>query len=114
VQATLGSEAGRWVLAGHDQGAAEQAWSSLRDNQTVNHVIDRIFIADGVRWIVDYKTVRLAPGEDVDAALRLRAEGFRPQLARYAALFAGEEMPLRLAIYFPVQAHLQILPDMTQ
>jgi len=114
VQATLDSEAGRWVLAAHAEGAAEQAWSSLRDNQTVNHVIDRIFIADGVRWIVDYKTVRLAPGEDVDAALRLRAEGFLPQLARYAALFVGQEMPLRLAIYFPVQARLQILPDLTQ
>ncbi len=110
VQATLASESGRWVLAAHAQGAAEQAWSSLRDKQTVNHVIDRIFLADGVRWIVDYKTVRLAPGEDVDAALAERAAGFRAQLERYAALFAGQPEPLRLAIYFPLQACLVELP----
>jgi ATP-dependent helicase/nuclease subunit A len=70
----------------------------------VNHVIDRIFIADGVRWIIDYKTVR-----DPGSALAERAESFRPQLARYAALFRDDPRPLRMAIYFPMQGRLQEL-----
>jgi len=69
-----------------------------------------------VRWIVDYKTVRLradeiaASGGDQDAALARRAEGFRPQLSRYAALFASDPRPLKLAIWFPLQGRLHELP----
>jgi len=44
------------------------------------------------------------------AQLPARAEGFWPQLERYAALFAGDPLPLRLAIFFPVQGALIELP----
>ena len=103
VQKTLGSEAGRWVLSDHPGGAAEQAWSSknLVDGGVVQHVIDRVFVAGGCRWVVDYKTVRLP-----DGALEVRAESHRPQLERYAGLFQGESMPVRIAIYFPLQGEL--------
>jgi ATP-dependent exoDNAse (exonuclease V) beta subunit len=114
LRTTLTSESGRWVLADHPEAAAEQAWSSLPDaaitegmarQGAVNHVIDRVFLADGCRWIVDYKTVR---GPAVD--LPQRAEQFRPQLERYAALFRDDARPLRLAIYFPLQGQLLELP----
>ena len=58
-------------------------------------------IADGQRWIIDYKTVR-APQEE----LLQRAESFRPQLERYASLFAGEGLPIRLAVWFGLQGEL--------
>jgi hypothetical protein len=101
LHATLASESGRWVLADHPEAAAEQAWSSADGDAAVNHVIDRIFVADGCRWIIDYKTVRLPETE-----LAQRAESFRPQLARYAGLFADSPLPLRLAIFFPLQGRL--------
>ena len=105
LQTTLASPAGRWLLAAHDDDGAEQAWSSRDGASAVNHVIDRIFVADGERWIIDYKTVREPP-----AQLPARAEAFRPQLERYAALFADDPTPLRLAIFFPVQGVLVELP----
>ena len=98
---TLASESGRWVLAEHTEAAAEQAWSSAEGDAAVNHVIDRIFVVDGYRWIIDYKTVRLP-----EAELAKRAESYRPQLERYASLFADAGLPLRLAIFFPVQGRL--------
>jgi len=101
LQRTLACEAGRWVLTDHPGAGAEQAWSSLGDAGAVNHVIDRVFVADGCRWIVDYKTVHLPETE-----LAPRAESYRPQLARYAALFRDDPLPIRLAIYFPVQGCL--------
>lgn len=104
LQTTLASDTGRWLLADHPGGGAEQAWTSRDGDLTVNHVIDRIFIADGVLWIVDYKTVRAAPEE-----LAARAEGFRPQLERYAALFADQPQPLRLAVWFVLQGRLVTL-----
>ncbi len=110
---TLESAAGHWVLAQTHEAAAEQAWSSRSTTAgeavTVNHIIDRIFIADGWRWIVDYKIVH-APAEGATAFLRERAEQYRPQLERYASLFAGADLPLKMAIFFPLQGVLVELP----
>ncbi|WP_298399718.1 UvrD-helicase domain-containing protein [uncultured Azonexus sp.] len=106
LQTTLISATGRWLLADHPGGGAEQAWTSRDGELTVKHVIDRVFIADGVRWIVDYKTVRATPEE-----LPARAEDFRPQLERYAALFANDPLPLKLAVWFVLQGRLvELLP----
>ncbi|WP_265946364.1 UvrD-helicase domain-containing protein [Dechloromonas sp. A34] len=101
VRTALAAESGRWVLADHPQAGAEQAWSSRDGDLALNHVIDRTFVADGCRWIIDYKTVRLPETE-----LARRAESYRPQLARYASLFRDDPLPLRLAIYFPLQGRL--------
>jgi ATP-dependent helicase/nuclease subunit A len=110
---TLDSSAGRWVLAGREGAAAEQAWSSrlVEDGATltVNHVIDRIFVADGCRWIIDYKTVQAA-AEVSPGLLQAKAEEYRPQLERYAGLFAADSLPLRMAIFFPIQGILVELP----
>ena len=102
---SLRSERGRWLLSAHAEGAAEQAWSSMQGAQASHHVIDRCFVADGCRWIIDYKTARLP-----DPELRQRAESYRPQLERYAALFADDPLPLRMAIFFPMQGVLVELP----
>src|SRR5574343_701663 len=106
LETTIASETGRWLLADHPQAGAEQAWTSRDGEALANHVIDRSFVADGCRWIIDYKTVRLPEDE-----LPKRAASYRPQLARYAGLFAGDPLPLRLAIYFPLQGRLVELSD---
>lgn len=102
---TLNSKVGQWLMADHLQSAAEEAWSSLGQNGTSNHVIDRTFVFENQRWIIDYKTVRLANGVGRDA-LATRAESFRPQLQRYSNLFQSDALPLRTAIYFPLQDEL--------
>ncbi len=102
---TLDSASGRWLLADHPAGGAEQAWSSVEGGIASQHIIDRTFVADGLRWIIDYKTARLPPDE-----LPQRAESYRAQLERYARLFDGDPMPLRLAVFFPLQGELIELP----
>lgn len=91
---TLASEAGQWVLQAHEQAASEFALATWENGQLRHHVIDRTFVADGVRWIVDYKSARLrqASGE--------AAETWRPQLERYARLFREEGLPVRKAVFF--------------
>jgi len=102
VSRTLASDTGRWLLADHAESGIEQAWSSrAADGSVANHIIDRCFVADGYRWIIDYKTVHL-PDDELAARARL----YRPQLARYAGLFADSDWPLRTAIYFPLQDRL--------
>jgi ATP-dependent exoDNAse (exonuclease V) beta subunit len=90
---TLQSEAGRWVLSAHPQAASELAIEQLAASKKV---IDRTFVADSVRWIVDYKSVPVSAQDDLSKL----AVAFKPQLAAYAQLFANEGLPIKTAILF--------------
>lgn len=105
----LASEHGRWVLRRRPGDGAELALSSRAGDGVAHHVVDRTFVEDGCRWIIDYKTVR-CDAADPDAWLRRRAEDYRPQLERYAGLFAAEALPMRRAIFFIEQGRLLELP----
>jgi ATP-dependent helicase/nuclease subunit A len=103
LQATLASDAGRWLLTPRAEAAAELALASDTGEGLVTQVVDRTFIEDGERWIVDYKSAQV---EGDDALLAAHAEAYRPQLERYARLFAGEGRPLRLAIFYAASGRL--------
>ncbi|MBL8292661.1 MAG: hypothetical protein JNN08_12535 [Bryobacterales bacterium] len=78
------SERGRWILARRAGASNELAVS----NSGATQVIDRTFVEDGVRWIIDYKTGKGA--------------GCREQLESYArTLRAMEGLRVRLGVYFP-------------
>ena len=96
LQTTLQSEAGQWVLKAHDSAASELSLMRVQEHEVNNHVIDRTFIENGTRWIVDYKLT--ATDETLD--FNLYAEQHRPQLERYASLFISEELPIKKAVLF--------------
>ena len=79
-----------WALAGWDGNA-------------IAHVtIDRTFVAEGVRWIVDFKT-GTHEGADREAFLDRERERYRDQLERYAAFVrALDARPIRLGLYHPL------------
>jgi ATP-dependent exoDNAse (exonuclease V) beta subunit len=91
---------GQWVLRARPESGSELALARTgTEGVTETRVVDRSFVEDGVRWIIDYKTADL--GADADAArLAAHAERYRPQLESYAALFAAEGLPLRLAVFY--------------
>jgi ATP-dependent exoDNAse (exonuclease V) beta subunit len=96
---TLASEQGNWVLQTHDGAACEMALATVDSGNVVTHVIDRTFIDDGVRWIIDYKSTDLAI-RTLDSAIEQQAESHRPQLERYASVFRDEGLPIRMAVFF--------------
>jgi ATP-dependent exoDNAse (exonuclease V) beta subunit len=91
---TLASEHGRWMLKPRENAATELALTKVSRGNTALNVVDRSFVEDGARWIIDYKTAR--PEED----LATHAERYRPQLERYADLFGEEPQPIRTAIFY--------------
>ena len=97
---TLASADGQWVLRRRTTAAAELALTRVGAGGTgETRVVDRSFIEDGVRWIIDYKTAEL--GESADAArLGKHAGRYRSQLESYAGLFAAEGLPQRLAVFY--------------
>ncbi|MEI8117870.1 MAG: UvrD-helicase domain-containing protein [Methylophilaceae bacterium] len=96
LQATLASAAGQWLLKDHNDAVSELSLMQSQTGSIKNHVIDRTFIENGTRWIVDYKlTTQNEIGDPVTVA-----EQHRPQLSRYASLFVQEKLPIKIAVFF--------------
>ena len=131
LRTALTSVDGQWVLHARAGAASELALTrrekvgagetasddvakdAIGIERLVTRVVDRSFIDDGARWIIDYKTADLgakADGAD-DAALSAHAERFRPQLEAYALLFAHENLPRRLAIFYVAHGRLITLKN---
>ena len=63
-------------------------------------MVDRTFVEDGARWIIDYKTAQ------PEADLAAHAERYRPQLERYAGLFGDEGRPIRTGVFYTAVGRL--------
>lgn len=100
----LDGEKGRWILAAHEQHACEFPLTGLVSGKIVHAIIDRTFIADGYRWVVDYKTSTPQECETIDVFFAREAEKYKKQLNTYAQLFQllDENIPVRMALYFPL------------
>ncbi len=100
----LADRRGRWLFdPAHAEAISEWALAGW-DGKGVAHIsIDRTFVTDGVRWIVDFKT-GAHEGAEPDAFLDRERERYRGQLERYAAFVrALDSRPIRLALYHPLQ-----------
>ena len=100
LQTTLASAAGQWVLQSHTGAVSELSLLQTQEEGVKNHVIDRTFVENGIRWIVDYKLTTLDEAKNTTDDLSLVAEQHRPQLERYAELFRHENLPIKKAVLF--------------
>lgn len=101
ITTTLNSEKGCWLLnSEHNQSACELSLMQ-KDKQDVREsIIDRTFIADGVRWIVDYKSSEPEAGQSMEDFVAREMETYKSQLLRYQKLLAAtEERPIKTALY---------------
>jgi len=98
----LASEQGMWILEPREESHCEYAISAVVDGLVRNMVLDRTFIENGTRWIIDYKTSSHSGG-DLEGFLQNEAERYREQLQRYKnAMAIKETRPIRTALYFPL------------
>lgn len=105
---TLSSLDGQWVLQSRADAQTELAITTVQNNVPKNYVIDRTFIENGRRWIIDYKTTALASNVQ-KAALKILAEQYRTQLENYAQLFNSEPLPVMKAVFFVSVGQLVLL-----
>jgi hypothetical protein len=102
----ISDQRGQWILSNqHTDSHAEYALRGVFQNKLISIVIDRTFIdAQGVRWIIDYKTGTHSGG-GLEQFLNQEAERYEPQLKKYAQMFSElEDRPTRIALYFPALA----------
>ena len=104
------------VLQAHPEAVCEMPWTSAERPEDAspdtppqwrNHVIDRSFVVEGVRWIIDYKTTRHDEMPEDSPAW----QAYTRQLVRYQRLLAPEGRPVRLAVFFTRSGRLRPLPD---
>ncbi|MCK9503719.1 MAG: UvrD-helicase domain-containing protein [Porticoccaceae bacterium] len=108
VTNTLGDASGRWLLSNkHQHSACELELATSTEDGFRHFAIDRTFVEDDIRWIIDYKSSSPQPGENLDAFLLREAGTYRQQLDTYRQLFAAQESrQIRTALYFPLIPHL--------
>lgn len=103
IDRVLTDPRGHWILSqAHTEAHNEWAISGLRKGRVVRAVIDRSFVCEDVRWIIDYK-ISAHEGGDLNAFLREEEARYRGQLQRYAELVSGlDARPVRVGLYFPL------------
>ena len=95
-------EQGRWILSRHEDDQREYALSTISERKVRRFVLDRTFVDDGVRWIIDYKT-STHEGSGLEAFLDNEQTRYREQMEGYArAMRSLDPRPIRLGLYFPL------------
>ncbi|MBN2646198.1 MAG: PD-(D/E)XK nuclease family protein [Thiotrichales bacterium] len=97
----------RWALSAQQVDARNEyvLQSQNAQGEVALHIVDRTFVdAQGVRWIIDYKTSTPPDATDAQTRADFLAEQctrYRPQLQRYAELFQAQETrPQKQVLYF--------------
>ncbi|MBM2838158.1 MAG: UvrD/REP helicase, partial [Deltaproteobacteria bacterium] len=93
---------GGWILGNHTEGSSELAITGVVDGKAIHAVIDRAFVDNNIRWIIDYKT-STHEGGNLEAFLEEERGRYRKQLATYAELLkaGGEKREIRKGLYYP-------------
>ncbi len=104
VEQVLASPKGRWILTPHPQHASEYPVTGVVNGQLIHASIDRTFVADGVRWIIDYKSSMPNRKESLDAFTARERDRYQAQLQVYIDLFKNldKDACVRAALYFPM------------
>ncbi|MDX1438802.1 MAG: 3'-5' exonuclease, partial [Rubricoccaceae bacterium] len=103
LERTLADERGHWILGVHDEARSEYDVTGHLGGDTRRYFVDRTFIENGVRWIIDFKTGS-SRDESINTFLEREQDRYREQLEDYARLFTNEGLPIRLGLYFPMEA----------
>jgi ATP-dependent exoDNAse (exonuclease V) beta subunit len=109
----LAAPEAQWLFhTRHQDDACELALTDYRGRYRKDYTIDRTFIdAEGVRWIIDYKSSTPAAGQSREVFLQEHTTRYRSQLETYASLLQqpGAAVPVKLALYFTALPTLHFL-----
>jgi len=98
----LQDKRGQWVLNNqHEESQFEFALSGVDEGRVIHTRLDRTFIDDGKRWIIDYKTSR-HDDDNKEQFLDAEMTRYQPQLETYARLMQTlDSRPIHLGLYYP-------------
>ena len=99
---TLEDERGRWLLSPHQEHHCEFTVSAAIEGRLEHVRIDRTFIEDGTRWLIDYKITEQLGG-DTKRFVQMQIDKYRPDMQRYVrVLRLLDQRPVKCALYLPL------------
>ena len=104
IQRIEKSRIAAWLLAPHQEAHSEWPFVSINaKGEMVKNSIDRSFVAEGVRYIIDYKVARQQDSESLEGFLIRMKTTYAPQLLHYQFIIKqlDQRYPIRLGLYFP-------------
>jgi len=107
IETMLDDSRGKWILSQHKDNQCEQALAYFdKETQRVKtSVIDRSFIDNNIRWIIDYKFSKPTEGETENSFIQRQITSYQSQLKHYAQLYKQlETKTTRCALYYPQTA----------
>ena len=100
----LSDEAGRWILADRTEAGTEIPLLVMEEGTVRRRVVDRSFVENDIRWIVDYKSSQPYSAETKAEFLQRQENLYSQQLAAYrdAYIKLNPTQKVRTALYFPL------------
>ena len=109
VRNTLEDKTGQFILSEHVQAESEIELMIVGKNGDYQtKIIDRTFIFEGQRWIVDYKTSEPNKNEKLEDFLHKEKINYQQQIQGYISLYDGANaIPTIAGLYFPLIKHFE-------
>jgi ATP-dependent exoDNAse (exonuclease V) beta subunit len=95
-----------WLFMKRESTEVESEYS----NHTKTVIIDRLFIDNGILWIIDFKTATLNEDESINSFIERQKHSHHKQLLEYQEILEEVfRLPSRLALYCPSVSQLILL-----
>lgn len=94
----------QWILnPAHHSAHSEYPITTIIDGRIRHFIIDRTFVENGLRWIIDYKTSMPEHDESSAQFMEREKETYKIQLETYAKAFESlDKYPIKMGLYFPM------------
>ncbi len=101
IKKTLENEQGQWILKSHKNEVSEFGLTGIVNGVIQRVYVDRMFIEDGTRWIIDYKSGAPKEPEFKEIFCREQIARHKPQLQTYHTI-ASNLYPekIKTALFF--------------
>jgi len=114
INILLNEDKARWILQNiYEESSCELRITNHKEGFQEEFIIDRTFIDDGTRWVIDYKTSQPHKEETIISFKNRMKTEHQEKLEHYASLFTslGSE-PVRYGIYLTaIQEFVEFLPN---
>jgi len=106
---TLADEMGKFILGDHPKAKSELILhKNISSGIFLTRVVDRTFVVNGKRWIIDYKSAVPLKGESMADFLAKEKSLYQGQMEEYVELFKNMETgPIVAGLYFPLLQHFE-------
>ena len=111
VEKTLADPQAQWILNNKHQDSQCEYELGYLDNsqQPRTAIVDRTFVDQDFRWIIDYKSSQPEEGETLEQFLERQKNSYRQQLELYMNIYQQlEDLPVKTALYFPIIGRLEV------